>query len=70
MSGWHSKKNMSNSRLNYSISWTQKYPNYWAGIRNITEDELRLQIVDNIVDHMTSYPDIEQLLKNVFLSNG
>jgi hypothetical protein len=74
MSGWQSKKRMNNkfenSILNYSISWTQKYPNSWAGIRNVTEDELRLEIVDNIVGHMKAYPDVESLLKRIFLSNG
>lgn len=68
MSGWYSKKNMSNNKLNYSVSWTQKYPNYWAGVRKVTEDELRLEIVDNIVGHMVSYPEAEQLLKNIFIA--
>lgn len=58
-----------NNKWTMHYRWTQQYPNYWAGVRKVTEDELRLEIVDNIVGHMVSYPEAEQLLKNIFTTD-
>jgi hypothetical protein len=53
---------MNNHNWNYSISWTQPY----AGWNTEHKEIVRLEIVDNIVNSMESYPDAERLLKNIF----
>lgn len=57
-------KAMSNYNWNYSISWTQPY----AGWNTEHKEIVRLEIVDNIVASMDTYPDAERLLKNIFSS--
>ena len=53
-------------------SWTQPYlptsynPFYQPSLKHVTTEELiRLNAVDEIVDCMDSYPDAERLLKNI-----
>lgn len=77
MSGWKSKKMMSNDRFNISYSWTQPYPGYSVPLRIAKNTQHReavntelaiLDALDNVVSHMTVYPEAEQLLVKIFPS--
>lgn len=81
MSGWQSKKKMSNSRFEgVSYQFTQPYTNWNQHIPlRIAKDDTHRQsvnvemsvlaAVDNIVDQMKSYPEAEQLLKSILTSD-
>ena len=60
----------------YSTSWTQPYlptsynPFYTpkervAGVNAVTEEMIRIEAVDNIVQNMLTYPDAERILNNI-----
>lgn len=75
MSGWKSKKMMSNDRFNISYSWTQPYPGYSIPLRVSKNEQHReavktelavLDALDNVVSHMTAYPEAESLLAKIF----
>lgn len=63
MSGWKSKKMMSDSRFNISYSWTQPYAG-WT--KPVNTEMAVIEAVDNIVNSMTSYPEAEKLLAKIF----
>lgn len=80
MSGWQSKKKMSNSKFEgVSYRFTQPYTNWNQHVPlNIAKDNTHRQFVnvelavltavDNIVDQMKSYPEADQLLAKIFSS--
>jgi hypothetical protein len=77
MSGFRSKKMMSNDRFNISYSWTQPYTGYSIPLRVAQNNQHReavntelavLDAVDNIVSHMSEYPEAERLLAKIFSS--
>jgi hypothetical protein len=77
MSGWKSKKMMSNDRFQISYSWTQPYTGFNIPLRvarddkhqqSIKEELAVLTAVDRIVDCMESYPEAERLLGKIFSS--
>jgi hypothetical protein len=47
-------------------SWTQPYSNWGTPAWSATTHMSIINTIDNIVDHMVSYPDAERLLKNIF----
>ena len=56
----------------YSVSWTQPYlptsynPFYTPSPEHVvTEEMIRIAAVDNIVQHMLTYPDAEAIIKTV-----
>tara|TARA_B110000503_G_C7136101_1_gene408864 strand:- start:834 stop:1022 length:189 start_codon:yes stop_codon:yes gene_type:complete len=51
--------------ISYSTSWTQPYSNWNHPISSINNQMTVIEAVDNIVDHMTIYPDAINLLKEI-----
>lgn len=49
--------------INYS--WTQPYSNWGAPAWPATTHMSIIDAIDNIVDHMVSYPDAERLLSTI-----
>jgi len=49
--------------INYS--WTQPYSNWNHPIRSTDQQMAVIKAIDNIVEHMTVYPDAERLLANI-----
>jgi len=75
MSGFRSKRMMSDDRFNISYSWTQPYPGYSVPLRIAKNNQHReavntelaiLDALDNVVSQMTVYPEAERLLAKIF----
>ena len=51
---------------NWSIkySWTQPYTG-WKSANTIHDEIIRLDAIDNIVQHMLTYPDAERILNKI-----
>ena len=66
MSGFRSKRMMSDDRFQISYSWTQPYTG-WSMPQpaNINAEMIRIEAVDNIIDAMKSYPDAEAVLARI-----
>ena len=63
MSGFRSKRMMSDDRFSISYSWTQPYTG-WT--KPVNTEMAVLDAVDNIVSHMKTYPDAERMLAGIF----
>ena len=50
------------NKWSISYSWTQPYANWNSPVGSVDQQMAVLNAIDNIVDHMTVYPDAEQLL--------
>jgi len=80
MSGWQSKKKMSNSRFEgVSYRFTQPYTNWNQHVplriandstrrRSIKTEMAVLTAVDKIVDKMETYPEADLFLAKIFSS--
>jgi len=56
-----------NNKWSINYSWSQPYTN-WNHLTNSVAKEIAvIEAIDNIVEHMSVYPDAELLLKNIFL---
>ena len=49
--------------INYS--WTQPYTNWNHPVSTVDKEMSIIDAIDNIVDHMVSYPDAERLLSTI-----
>lgn len=68
MSGWRSKKNMSN----YRFSWTQSYPGWQpkpvmtlAKAVSTLDELIRLYEIDKEVESRLTYPEAESIIKHI-----
>lgn len=62
MSGWRSKKQMSNDRFSISYSWTQPYHN-WPTPFN---PELAvIEAIDRLVESGLTHPEADLILKKL-----
>lgn len=69
MSGYKSKRMMSDDRFGISYSWTQPYTGWTAPQPSNTNAEMiRIEAVDNIIDAMKSYPEAEAVLAKILSS--
>lgn len=69
MSGWRSKKQMSNDRFNISYSWTQPYrefTNVWAagstGKSKLSTEMAVIEAIDRLVESKLTHPDADAIL--------
>ena len=49
--------------INYS--WTQQYTNWNHPVSTVDKEMSIINAIDNIVAHMTDYPDAERLLASI-----
>ena len=49
--------------ISYSASWTQPYSNWKHPTSSIDKEMAVIEAIDNIVDSMTVYPDVTQLME-------
>lgn len=69
MSGYRSKRMMSDDRFGISYSWTQPYTGWpTSQPANVNAEMIRIEAADNIVDAMKSYPDAEAVLAKILSS--
>ena len=55
-------------KWSYSVQWTQPYNmsgNCFYNQNTVDEELLRLQIVDNIVESMSYYPEAQKIITKV-----
>lgn len=61
MSGWRSKKNMSN----YRFSWTQPYQIQPIQISSVGKDMAIIEAVDRLVESGLTHPVADSILKTI-----
>ena len=49
--------------ISYSASWTQPYSNWSHPTSALDKEMAVIEAIDNIVDSMTAYPDVIQLME-------
>ena len=48
--------------ISYSTSWTQPYSNWSHPTSSLDKEMAVIEAIDNIVDSMTAYPDVMELI--------
>jgi hypothetical protein len=61
MSGWHSKKSMSNLRF----SWTQPYQIQPIQYSSVSKEMAVIEAIDRLIDSGLTYPDLGSIIKNI-----
>lgn len=61
MSGWRSKKNMSNLRF----SWTQPYQIQPIQISSLSKEMAIIEAIDRLVELRLTSPAIDAIIKNI-----
>ena len=61
MSGWHSKKAMSNLRF----SWTQPYQIQHIRLSSVSTEMAILEAIDRLIDSGLTYPGLDSIIKHI-----
>ena len=61
MSGWHSKKSMSNLRF----SWTQPYQIQPIKLSSVSTEMAILDAIDRLIDSGLTYPGLDTIIKHI-----
>ena len=61
MSGWHSKKSMSNLRF----SWTQPYQIQPIKLSSVSTEMAILDAIDRLIDSGLTYPELGTIIKHI-----
>lgn len=61
MSGWHSKKSMSNLRF----SWTQPYQIQPIRLSSVSTEMAILEAIDRLIDSGLTYPGLDSIIKHI-----
>ena len=61
MSGWHSKKNMSNLRF----SWTQPYLIQPIQYSSVSKEMAIIEAIDRLVESGLTYPELGTIIKHI-----
>ena len=55
---------MEPNKWSINYSWTQPYTG-WKSANTIHDEMIRLDVIDNIVQQMLTYPDAERILNKI-----
>ena len=61
MSGWNSKKSMSN----YRFTWTQTYPKLPLRLSPAATEMAIIEAIDRLIDSGLTYPGLDIIIKHI-----